>query len=82
MLPELGLEWVLVAADLVVAPAAAPDQHLVAVVVAEVEPDLHYPPADLHQAVVLGYADLEVDKADLDQHSHYYLHWVLGYPLD
>ncbi len=55
------MEQVLVAVDLVLAIGAAPEQHLVAAAVVEVIADLHYPVADLHQAVLQGSADLEVD---------------------
>jgi hypothetical protein len=50
------------------------DLVLAAAAVEEVDSDLHYPVADLNQAVVLGSADHQVDWADLGPHSHYLLH--------
>ncbi len=82
MLLELHLDQVLAAADQVVALVAASDQHLVAAAVVEVDFDLHYPAADLLQAVVLGSADHAVDWTDSDPHSHHLIHQDLDYHLD
>jgi DNA primase len=72
----------LVAADLMVALAAASDQHLVTAALVEVAVELHCPATYLHQAEVPDSVDVELGWADLDPDSQYYLHWVHGYSLD
>jgi hypothetical protein len=64
MILELDLEQVeqvLVAVDLVLALGAGLEHYLVSAAVAEAVADLPYPVANIHHAVVLGSADLEVE---------------------